>query len=142
MRVQSGRADPNSPREPNYCLAKLVRTKCPLYARKRTLKLSHSALRQIPALVDHPAAVSRLCETIRPSRLARDDQFLTYFFTSLFSVKPPNTLPSLSAVTPSGIGAPGSGAEMKLVTLPSLTLPMRTPCRNGGFTFSFDCESA
>ena len=55
-------------------------------------------------------------------------------------MKPPNTLPSLSAATPSGIATLGSGAEMKAVTLPSLTLPMRVPCRNGGFTFSFDCE--
>ena len=43
--------------------------------------------------------------------LLRDDQSLTYFFTSLFSVKPPNTLPSLSAVTPSGMAVLGSGAE-------------------------------
>src|SRR6516225_5928749 len=73
---------------------------------------------------------------------ARDDQFLTYFFTSVCSVNPPNTLPSLSAATPSGIATLGSGAEMKAVTLPSVTLPMRMPRRNGGFTFSFDCESA
>jgi hypothetical protein len=47
-----------------------------------------------------------------------------------------------TAATPSGIATLGSGAEMKAVTLPSLTLPMRMPCRNGAFTFSFDCESA
>jgi len=72
---------------------------------------------------------------------ARHDQFLTYFFMSGSCVKPPNTLPCLSAATPSGISSFGSGAGMKAVTLPSLTLPMRMPCRNGGFTFSFDCAS-
>src|SRR5262245_38532591 len=72
----------------------------------------------------------------------RRNYFFTNFFTVLFSVNPPNTLPSLSAATPSGRWGFGPSSVMKAVTLPSLTLPIRMPCRNDMLTFSPDWESA
>jgi putative tryptophan/tyrosine transport system substrate-binding protein len=58
------------------------------------------------------------------------------------TVNPPNTLPSLSAATPSGMLGFGPSSVIKVVTLPSLTLPIRMPCRNGALNFSPDWESA
>src|SRR5262249_45585090 len=53
------------------------------------------------------------------------NQFFTNFFRVFLSVNPPNTLPSLSAATPSGMLGFGPSSVMKAVTLPSLTLPIR-----------------
>src|SRR5262249_14488448 len=72
----------------------------------------------------------------------RRNYFFTNFFTVLFSVNPPNTLPSLSAATPSGMWRFGPSSVMKAVTVPSLTLPIRMPCRNDLLIFSPDWESA
>src|SRR5262249_49984526 len=81
-------------------------------------------------------------ECVPPPARRHRSYFFTNFFTVLFSVNPPNTLPSLSAATPSGRWRFAPSSVMKGVTLPSSTLPIRLPCRNGIFDFSPDGEWA
>src|SRR5271155_5695213 len=56
-----------------------------------------------------PAGADGCNLTLDGAGVARGIQFLTNFFRSPLAVKPPNTPPSLSAATPSGISDFGSG---------------------------------
>src|SRR5262249_39264119 len=102
------------------------------------------------ALPSHAQAICRAVHTDLSQRLVSMSTADTVsrprtcvvpnFFAVLFSVDPPNTLPSFSAAGPSGMWRFGPSAVMKAVTLPSVTLPIRMPCRNDILNFSPDWE--
>src|SRR5262245_66595283 len=104
------------------------------------------------ALPSHAQAIYRAVHADLSWRLAsmstadtvsrRRNYFFTNFFTVLFSVDPPNTLQSLSAATPSGMGRFGTSSVMKSVTLPCLTLAIGMLCGYDIWIFSPDQESA
>src|SRR5258707_6089879 len=78
-----------------------------------------------------------------------ENHFLTYRATVPASYIPTKTLPASSAATDSPqllLAAPvpsfgGAGSGMKAVTLPSFTLPIRTPRLKPGFCAMLDSES-